>query len=138
MQKNRKFFIGGIVIGLALVFLAVMGFQGGSGYYFTVAEALAEKDSLSQSSMRIQGEVAPGYTTSGVGHNLFFTLLHVDETSGESPGFPSMEVSFTGTVPNNFESGRHVVVEGSFNADGSFQATRVITACASKYEPAVD
>jgi len=135
-MKNRKFLIGGIVIGLAIVFLAYMGFQGGSGYYFTVAEALEQRESAAQSSMRIQGEVADGFETSGAGQNLFFTLLHINEEGAEPPLNASIEVKFTGAVPNNFEAGRHVVVQGRFEDDGSFTADSVVTACASKYEPA--
>jgi len=135
-MKNKKFLIGGIIIGLAIVFLAYMGFQGGSGYYFTVAEALEQRESAGQSSIRIQGEVAEGFQTSGAGQNLFFTLLHINEEGTGPPVNASIEVNYTGTVPNNFEAGRHVVVQGRFEDDGSFAATSVVTACASKYEPA--
>ncbi len=135
-MKNKRFLFGGTIIGIAIIFLAVMAFQSGSGYYYTVAEALHEKDNLGQSSIRIQGEVAPGHQTSGAGQNLFFTLMHVDDDGNTCPDEPGIEVNFTGTVPNNFETGRHVVVEGRFDNDDSFNATKVITACASRYEPA--
>jgi cytochrome c-type biogenesis protein CcmE len=133
--KSKKFLIGGIIIGLAIIFLAYMGFQGGNSYYFTVAEALEQRDSVGQSQVRIQGEVAEGFETSGAGQNLFFSLLHIADEAAQ-PGTASIYVKYTGVIPNNFEAGRHVVVEGRFADDGSFTASKIITACASKYESA--
>jgi cytochrome c-type biogenesis protein CcmE len=135
-MNNKKFIIGGVIIGLAIVVLAVMGFQGGSGYYFTVVEALEKRADLDQSSLRIQGEVAPGFQVSSLSQNVLFTLLYVNEEGETEPEAGSIEVNYTGALPNNFEAGRHVVVEGHFENDGSFKASQIITACASKYEPA--
>jgi len=133
--KNKKVLLGGIIIGLAIIFLAYMGFQGGNSYYFTVAEALEQKDSVGQSQVRIQGEVAEGFQSSGAGQNLTFTLLNIDDDGAQSEP-ASININYTGVIPNNFEAGRHVVAEGRFADDGSFTATKVITACASKYESA--
>ncbi|MDD5486909.1 MAG: cytochrome c maturation protein CcmE [Dehalococcoidales bacterium] len=135
-MKNKKFLIGGIIIGLAIVILAIMGFQGGNSYYYTVAEALEQREALAQTQVRIQGEVAAGFETSNAGQNLFFTLLQVNEDDAVEPISASIEIYYTGVIPNNFEAGRHVVVEGRFAEDGSFSATKIITACASKYESA--
>ncbi|MDD4635377.1 MAG: cytochrome c maturation protein CcmE [Dehalococcoidales bacterium] len=135
-MKNKKFLIGGVIIGLAIILLAYMGFQGGNSYYFTVAEAIEQRDSVGQKQVRIQGEVATGFESTGAGQNLFFTLLHIDDDETTQPGSASIDIYYTGVIPNNFEAGRHVVVEGHFADDGSFTAAKIITACASKYESA--
>jgi cytochrome c-type biogenesis protein CcmE len=136
-MRNRKLLVGGIIVGLAIAALAYMGFQAGSGYYFTVAEALDRQPEIGQASLRIQGEVAPGYETNETGQNMTFTLLHiVNEEDTAEPPDRGIEVKYNGIIPNNFEAGRHVVVEGHFEPEGSFSASKVVTACASKYEPA--
>lgn len=135
-MKNKKFLIGGIIIGLAIVLLAFMGFQGGDSYYFTVAEALEQRDALGDSQMRIQGTVLDGYESSNAGQSLFFTISHINADDAPEPITATIDVFYTGAPPNNFEAGRHVVVEGRFAEDGSFSAVSLVTACASKYESA--
>jgi len=44
-----------------------------------------------------------------------------------------MKVVFNGTMPNNFESAKSVVVTGEYK-DGCFQASNILTKCPSKYE----
>lgn len=44
-----------------------------------------------------------------------------------------MKVVYHGTIPNNFESSTSVVVTGKY-ADGTFQATDILTKCPSKYQ----
>jgi cytochrome c-type biogenesis protein CcmE len=43
-------------------------------------------------------------------------------------------VEFHGMIPDMFQAGRDVIVEGQLNAAGKFQADVMMTKCASKYE----
>ena len=49
----------------------------------------------------------------------------------------SMPVSYFGTVPENFEEEREVLVEGKLDENGVFQASKLITKCESKYQAKV-
>lgn len=56
-----------------------------------------------------------------------FTFYLQDEHGNE------MKVIYNGTIPNNFESARSVVVTGKYQ-DGYFHASNILTKCPSKYE----
>jgi cytochrome c-type biogenesis protein CcmE len=45
-----------------------------------------------------------------------------------------LTVMFRGPLPELFQTGRQVVVEGSLDQQGVFQARTLMTKCASKYE----
>ena len=81
---------------------------------------------------KVGGRVVPGsvrYDQRTL--DLRFTL--VDIASGRT----SFPVLYNGPLPDTFEEGRDVVVEGKMNAAGTFEATTVLTKCGSRYE-AVD
>ena len=44
-----------------------------------------------------------------------------------------MKVVYEGTIPNNFETAKSVVVTGKYT-DGYFHAKDILTKCPSKYE----
>jgi cytochrome c-type biogenesis protein CcmE len=48
----------------------------------------------------------------------------------------SLPVVYRGAVPDTFKVGNGVIVEGTYTADGIFEATAILARCASKYLPA--
>ena len=54
----------------------------------------------------------------------------VDIATGKS----SFPVHYNGPLPDTFEEGRDVVVEGKLNAAGTIEASNVLTKCGSRYE----
>lgn len=59
--------------------------------------------------------------------NQMFSFYIADEHGTE------MKVIYKGTIPNNFESAKSVVVTGQYK-DGYFHAKDILTKCPSKYE----
>ena len=59
--------------------------------------------------------------------NRTFTFYMQDEHGNQ------MKVVYNGTIPNNFESARSVVVTGKYQ-NGYFHAKDILTKCPSKYE----
>ena len=59
--------------------------------------------------------------------NRVFSFYMVDNKGDQ------MRVIFNGTMPNNFESAKSVVVTGEYK-DGCFHASNILTKCPSKYE----
>jgi cytochrome c-type biogenesis protein CcmE len=45
----------------------------------------------------------------------------------------TVDVSYTGIVPDMFKPGQEVIVEGQLDENGTFQADILMTKCASKY-----
>ena len=77
------------------------------------------------------GRVVPGSVTFDQ-ETLELRFLVVDIEDGKST-FP---VHYQGPLPDTFEEGRDVVVEGRFTQAGLFEATTVLTKCGSRYEAA--
>ncbi len=127
--KKKRFIIGGIIIGLAIVFLGYMGFMSGAAYYYEVGELLDQGSSIYSQAVRVNGEVTPGVEQEAEGLTLRFTII--DTTDRDA----SLPVVYHGPVPDTFEVGSEVVVEGQYTSDGIFEATAIQTKCASRYLP---
>ena len=127
MKKHRRLIIGGIIVLLALAALGYAGFMTGGTYYYEVGEFLDKGQAVAGQVTRVSGEVAPDPVREGT--SVSFTLL---DMTGRTASLP---VSYKGQVPETFQVGRQVVVEGKLDASGVFQASNIITKCSSKYEP---
>jgi cytochrome c-type biogenesis protein CcmE len=128
-MKNKKLIIGGLIILVAVAILGYAGFMGAATYYYEVGEYQAKLANTTTpgQTVRISGIVAPDFAREG--NLLRFTLL---DNGG---GTASLKVEYKGTVPETFQAGRQVVVEGIFAPGrGVFVASNVIAKCSSKYQ----
>ena len=130
MLKKKRFLIGGLIIGLAIIFLGYIGFVSGASYFKQVGELLDLDSSVYDVTLRVNGEVAPGVVKEAKGLTLRFTII---DTTGRDASLP---VVYQGPVPDMFKVGNEIVVEGKYTPDGIFEATAIQTKCASKYLPA--
>lgn len=90
-------------------------------YYVTVAELHSHPPA---GDVRVLGTVQDDIQRSDGG-------LHVDFTA-EDAG-QSLPVDYTGTVPDIFQPGIQVVVEGRLAKDGVFHARTLLAKCPSKF-----
>ena len=131
MLRKKKFLIGGIIVFLAIGYLAYTGFASASTYYYEVSQYLALGSSVSGENVRVHGLVAPGsIDQEAQGRMIRFTMVDA-EVEGSLP------VVYQGVVPDTFKADADVVVEGQLNSDGIFQAHTLMAKCPSKYVPAV-
>ncbi|MEE8413025.1 MAG: cytochrome c maturation protein CcmE, partial [Dehalococcoidales bacterium] len=127
--KQKKFLIGGIIIIFALGFLGYTSLVGASIYYYTVGELLEQGRSVYGENVRVNGKVAPGSVEKrSAGSALRFDII--DDEGGES-----LSVVFQGVVPDTFNVDSEVVIEGSLNSGGIFEANILMATCPSKYVP---
>lgn len=127
MLKRKKFLIGGVILICALGYLLYMGFGSTTAYYSTVSELLDAGDSIYGQDIRVNGTVVPGSIDSDdINLNHEFTIT--DEAG-------DLLVMYHGVVPDAFEDGVEVVVQGKLQSDGIFYATTLLAKCPSKYEP---
>lgn len=128
MLKQKKFLIGGIIIFLAIGYLAYTGFQSSATYYYTINELLAQKNTIQGSNVRVTGQVAKNSVqTETATLTMRFTIVD---------GPASLPVIYKGAAPDTFKTGIDVVIEGRLENDGVFRASTILTKCPSKYEPA--
>lgn len=125
MRMRAKLAIGGLVLAGAAAYLAVAGARSGWVYYVAVDEFDGAAARVGQ-RVRLTGlvaeeglEVQPG------------ALLANFKLAGETR---QVAVSYRGAIPDMFKAGAQVVVEGKLDDAGVFQADKVLTKCASKYE----
>lgn len=125
MLKRRKFLIGGIIVILAIGYLGFTGFQNSATYYYTVGEYF-EQGAINGENIRVNGLVAEGSVEQDtVGRLLEFTIVEEDK---------SLPVVYRGIVPDTFKTGINVVVEGTVDSEGVFQAHTLLPKCPSRYE----
>lgn len=127
MLKYKKFLIGGIIIFIALGYLAFTGFKGSTTYYYTVGEVINKGSSIYNENIRVNGKVAPGSVL--VETNNLIVKFNIVESD------ISLPIIYKGAVPDTFKEGSDIVLEGYLNPTGVFQAKTIITKCPSKYVP---
>lgn len=136
MHRDRRFFAGLVGVGAVVTYLVWTGISDTMVYYMTPSELLAKVEASPETraqGVRVSGMLVPGsygYSTA--------ELLHTFVVS--DPNDPSIEipVEFRHPLPDTFnDSGDmdvQVVMEGRYREDGVFEATEVMTKCASRYE----
>jgi cytochrome c-type biogenesis protein CcmE len=124
-HARTKLIFAGLAILAAVTLLAFAGMRDGWVYYLPVDDFTSNPD-YQQSRVRLHGTVA------AEGLELREALLTARfDLCGETTTVP---VAYTGVVPDLFEPGCDVVVEGELDESGVFQADTLMTKCASKYE----
>lgn len=118
---------------VALVILSAVGYLVYSGlntkvYYHTVSELQAGKPALTGQQVRVAGIVTEdAIVREQSGAIIRFTMA---DDGGAMP------VLFKGAVPDIFQPGIEVVVEGKYGADGLFVADTLLAKCPSKFDTA--
>ncbi len=128
MKKRRK--LKALII--TLVVLSVVGYLIYAGirdtmmYYLTVPEVLAGTLEAQGDVIRVSGNVFPD-SVKWDPKDLKLVFKIGDDQA-------SLNVAYSGVVPDSFKPGREVVIEGKYNGDGNFVAETIMPKCASKYE----
>jgi cytochrome c-type biogenesis protein CcmE len=119
-----KLGVGAALLAAAMGYLGFAGLKSGWVYFVSVDQFLAGQDAAHHRA-RIHGIVAPDADIRPAALVARFKLV------GESASLP---VEYHGAVPDLFQPGREVVVEGVLDSQGVLQADVLMTKCASKYE----
>jgi cytochrome c-type biogenesis protein CcmE len=122
---QKKLLVAGIALAAAVGYLAYAGMKSGWVYFLEVDHFLADAQYRDQ-RVRVHGKVSEE-NFSAANLNANFCLEGKAKT---------LTVAYQGVIPDMFQAGREVVVEGKLDANGTFKADILMTKCASKYEPA--
>ena len=137
MKKQSRFVAGAVALVGVVGYLMVTGMKDSMVYYFTPAELQAKlvaDPGARELGVKVGGRVVPGsvaYDQKTL--DLRFTIAEIDAESN-ALGETRFPVHYQGPLPDTFEEGRDVVVEGRYTAAGVFEATTVLTKCGSRYE----
>lgn len=123
--QRTKVIVGGLLLVMAVAYLAYAGVRSGHVYCVDVDQFLLDAH-YHDIRVRINGSVSPDGLAIHRGQmQVRFVLL------GQGGRMP---VAYTGIVPDMFKPGHEVFVEGRLDGDGVFQADTLLTKCASKYD----
>jgi cytochrome c-type biogenesis protein CcmE len=124
--RRKRFLIAALVVVAAVGALIYMGVRGSSMYYMTVAELKAQGEAVYGDKIRLGATVADGsIQTSPDGVTRFVV----------TDGADTLPVSYKGGLPDAFEDGADVVLQGKMTPSGVFEASSLLAKCPSKYEP---
>ena len=128
VRRQRRFLIGGCLILAGLAYLAFTVTRASAVYYLTVPELYSRGAAAGDRPVRVSGVVDAGsierQSTS------FTTKFTTSDAGGTLP------VIYQGAVPDIFQPGIQVVVEGRLGADGVFRADSLLTKCPAHFQAA--
>ena len=107
------------VVTACVGYLVVSATAGSPEYYQTIPEVKAHP---AAGQVRVLGVVEDGYQRQGA-------QLRFVATDGKT----ALPVVYAGTVPDIFQPGIEVVVEGKLSQDGVFHASTLLTKCPSRF-----
>lgn len=132
-QTRRKrrlpisFVLGGLAILGAVIYLVIANTQANAVYYMTVSE-LKSCTICTTQAVRVAGVVQAGSVVNDDAYQqMRFTI---------ADGSQSLQVVYSGIVPDIFRPGITVVVEGLYVGHGPFQAQTLLAKCPSKFQSA--
>jgi len=141
-MSKRQFIFLGIIIMMSVAFFITASIMKSAKYHFTVDEIL-NSEKLQEKVIQVDGFVKPDSIKWNTDGYLLIFQLSSKEIS-ENPEVQLTEQKYSnfikvfyknGIVPNNFQHGKGVVVEGIYNnAQNIIYATKLMTKCPSKYE----
>ena len=129
LAHRGKLLIAVGVFVLALGYLGFTAFQGASAYYLTVGELLAKGDSAYDKNLRVNGKlVSSSFERDANGTLLHFSLIDTD-------GQETVAAVYNGLVPDLFfNEHSEILLEGTYDSSGLFDAQAIIVKCPSKYQ----
>ena len=153
-MKINKFFIGGMMILGAVVFLIWNATAASAEYFLTIDELNAKGTSIVDKNLRVSGAVIGDtiqYDAQSL--TLTFEVAHVSgdnadlETEGGlaealhqavmDPTRSRMTVVYVGPMPDLLRHEAQAIVTGHLGEDGIFYADELLLKCPTKYEEAV-
>src|ERR1700722_13282805 len=108
VRRQRRFLIGGCIVLLGLAYLAITVTKASAVYYLTVPELYARGAAASQRDVRVSGIVDAGSIQRDP--STFVTRFSASDSGGALP------VVYTGPLPDIFQPGIQVVVEGKLES----------------------
>ena len=121
-----SFIVAGVLIAGAVLYLVLANTRSSAEYYMTMSELQHCTTCVTQ-TVRVAGEVE----ASSIQRNSQTQELRFTMTDGEL----ALPVVYSGIVPDAFNAGLTVVVEGHME-QGVFQAKNLLVKCPSKFQSA--
>lgn len=138
-MMNRKVLqIGAsvVMIGGVLIWLMKDTMSEQIEYFHPVDVVIVKSSELAGQKMRVGGYVEKGSILQKKGTLEYIFSVRPVEGMMKHPeaAGKTLEVRYTGVMPDTFKDDAEVVASGTLGHDGIFHATEVLAKCPSKYE----
>jgi cytochrome c-type biogenesis protein CcmE len=149
-----KFFIGGLLIFAAIVYLIISSTNANAQYFFTIDELISRGASVSGQNVRISGAVVGEsiqYDPQAL--KLSFTVANVPADNKQieaqgglaavlhaavaDPSRTRIQAVYVGPKPDLLRDEAQAIMTGHLGDDGVFYADELLLKCPTKYEEAV-
>jgi cytochrome c-type biogenesis protein CcmE len=120
--------VAGVAIAGSVLYLVLANTGATAEYYMTITQ-LRSCSSCSARTVRVAGVVVAGSIAREASNQVVRFQISDSKTT-------AMPVIYTGVVPDIFQAGAQVVVEGKLGSNGVFQAQTLLTKCPSKFQAA--
>ena len=120
-MKN-KYIFGGIIVTVFLVLMVYLFTQSNIKYENDFANVMQKDKTVKATGSWVKEK---NYDYDKKNHTFSFYMV---DTKGNE-----MKVVYDGSIPNNFETAKSVVVTGKYQ-NGYFHAKDILTKCPSKYQ----
>jgi cytochrome c-type biogenesis protein CcmE len=128
MKNYAKYIVAFAVVFVALGYFIVSSVSGEKIYYKEVSELVGDVEMAEKRGLRVSGTV----TENNFSMSKFERMANFEVTD-EAGGV--MAVVYNGEIPDAFETGASVVLEGTYNVEQNlFTANKLMAKCPSKYE----
>jgi len=126
--RKWRFLIAAAVIVIVLVYLILSSTQGSAVYALTIGELKGRGSAIYGRGVRVGGTVVTDSITYDASQvSLQFVLVEGGDT---------LPVIYKGARPDMLRDGAEALVEGKYGPSGTFEATKLLLKCPSKYEAA--
>ncbi len=136
-HRNIKIAVTAVVLASAFGFMMWTTLREGAEYFKHVDEVVAQRTQLEGKKLQVHGYVIPGSIATKPNTLQYWFQIQNNPIRSGDPGH-TMNISYTGVVPDTFKGEAEVVLRGKLTADGGFATdpNGVIAKCPSKYEAA--
>lgn len=149
----NKFVIGGALIVIAGIILAITSLRGNAQYYLTIDELLADPASAGQ-AVRISGVVlGDSIKYDAANDSLSFTVASIPSDNATiekmgglaaalhqaatDPNARRLQVVYHGSRPDLLKDEAQAIMTGTLDADGKFTASELLLKCPTRYEDSI-
>lgn len=151
---RAKFYIGGLIIIAAIIYLIVSGAAQTAQFFLTVDELKAKAPEMIGRDVRVSGAVIGDsiqYDPKTL--KLTFTVANVTNSTDEiaragglaqvlaqavkDPNAARLQVEYTGPKPDLLRHEAQAIMTGRLREDGVFEAHELLLKCPTRYEEAL-
>jgi cytochrome c-type biogenesis protein CcmE len=130
-SQRMRFIILGVVVALAVGYMAYAAFPGSALYFLTVSEFLGQPSYQDGRTVRVSGKLVEG-TFQRPGESVTAQFQLMDKAQGPAAGY--LAATYIGVLPDLFFNPHsEIILEGRYGPDHQFETDNILVKCPSKY-----